>query len=54
MQIHRQHAIGAGRFEGVGTDAGTDRYAGLVFLVPFRVAEKGNDGRHLLGSLAIV
>ncbi len=38
MQIHRQHAVGAGRAEHVGDELGRNRHARLVFAILPRVA----------------
>src|ERR1019366_1911075 len=49
VQIHREHAGGAGGHEQVGDEFGRDGYPGLVFAVLSRVAVKRHDGGDALG-----
>ena len=39
VEVHRQHAVGAGRLEHAGDEAGADRLARRGLLVLARVAE---------------
>ena len=50
VQVHGQDAIGPGRLDAVGADAGPDRDPRLVFLVPLGVGEIGDDRRDLRGA----
>ena len=50
VQIHRQDAIGSCRFDGIGTDAGSDGNSWLIFLVTLGIAEERDNGRNGLGT----
>ena len=50
VQVHRQHAVGAGPGDQVGHQLGGDRHAAFVLAVLPGVAEVGNDGRDPLGA----
>ena len=45
VQIHRQHAVGAGRAQDIGDELGRNRHARLVLAVLARVAVIRDDGR---------
>ena len=53
VQVHRQDAVGPGRLDAVGADAGPDRDPRLVLLVPLGVGEKRDDRRDLRGAGAL-
>ena len=44
MQIHRQHAIGAGRRDQIGDELGRDRHAARVFAILPGIAEVRHHG----------
>ena len=50
VQVHRQHAVGAGAGDQVGHQLGRDRHAAFVLAVLPGVAEIGNDGRDPIGA----
>ena len=50
VQVHRQHAVGAGPRDQVGDELGRDRHAAFVFAVLPGVAEVGDDGGDPLGA----
>ena len=50
VQVHRQHAIGAGPRDQVGHQLGRDRHAAFVLAVLPGVAEVRNHGRDPLGA----
>ena len=50
VQVHGQHAVGAGPGDQVGHQLGRDRHAAFVLAVLPGVAEIGNDGRDPIGA----
>ncbi len=50
VQVHRQHAVGAGPRDEVRHELGRDRHAAFVLAILPGVAEVGNDGRDPLGA----
>ncbi len=50
VQVHRQHAVGAGAGDEVRDQLGGDRHAAFVFAILPGVAEVRHDGRDSLGA----
>ena len=50
VQVHRQHAVGAGAGNQIGHQLGRDRHAALVLAVLPGVAEVRHDGRDPIGA----
>ena len=53
VQIHRQHAVGAGALEQIGDKTRGDRHARLILAVLSGIAVVGKNGGNALGAAAL-